>query len=75
VGNLNADGLTFPTGGSVDSNGNLFVADFLNNRVLEYLALFTGGTQLNSIFAFQNFRLLSRASLHTKCRKGLARDS
>jgi sugar lactone lactonase YvrE len=43
VGNLNADGLTFPTGGSVDSNGNLFVADFNNHRVLEYLAPFAGG--------------------------------
>ena len=32
-----------PTGGSTDSNGNLYVADLSNNRVLEYLAPFTGG--------------------------------
>jgi sugar lactone lactonase YvrE len=39
-----ADTLCTPTGGSLDSGGNLYVADFQNNRVLEYLGPFTGGT-------------------------------
>ena len=38
-----ADNLCSPTGGSNDLNGNLYVADLSNNRVLEYLAPFTGG--------------------------------
>jgi len=37
-----ADTLCSPTGGSLDSGGNLYVADFQNNRVLEYFGPFTG---------------------------------
>src|ERR1700676_5016799 len=33
-----ANNLCFPTGVAVDSNGDLYIADFENNRVLEYSA-------------------------------------
>lgn len=38
-----ADTLCSPRGVSLDPSGDLFVADSWNNRVLEYLAPFTGG--------------------------------
>lgn len=36
--------LSDPTGVAVDSNGNLYVADFFNNRVLEFNAPYKGRT-------------------------------
>ncbi len=43
LSNPTADTLCNVTGGSVDSSGNLYVADLSNNRVLEYFGPFTGG--------------------------------
>lgn len=42
-------GLSFPTGLMVDSNGNLFVADTRNNRILRYPKPFAQSAQSGSI--------------------------
>ncbi|MFZ0244129.1 MAG: hypothetical protein WAL68_00455, partial [Candidatus Binatus sp.] len=41
---ISADSLGEPEGVALDSNGNLYVSDEGNDRVLEYYAPFTGGT-------------------------------
>jgi len=46
----NASNLCFPRGVAVDSNGNLYVADTSNNRVLEYNTPFTSGTTAARVF-------------------------
>jgi sugar lactone lactonase YvrE len=47
---LNADGLNAPLGVALDGWGNLYVADFHNNRVLEYYAPLTAGAAANLVF-------------------------
>ena len=37
-GGLSANSLNYPTGVAVDANGHLYVADWINHRVLEYTA-------------------------------------
>ena len=48
--NPTAATLFSPTGVAVDSNGNLYVADFGNNRVLEYDSPFTTDTTADMVF-------------------------
>ena len=45
-----AANLCFPRGVAVDSNGNLYVADTSNNRVLEYNTPFISGTIADRVF-------------------------
>jgi sugar lactone lactonase YvrE len=45
-GGISASSLDFPTGGAVDKNGNLYVADRFNSRVLYYPAGSTTATRV-----------------------------
>ncbi len=45
-----AANLCFPRGVAVDSNGDLYVADTSNNRVLEYNTPFISGTIADRVF-------------------------
>ena len=49
-GGVSAKSLDFPWGVAVDANGNLYVADTVNNRVLEYNIPLTYGTTAHSVF-------------------------
>lgn len=49
-GGRSADSLDFPTGVAVDAGGNLYVADNLNNRVLEYNSPLTSDTTADRVF-------------------------
>ena len=42
--------LNYPKGVAVDASGDLYVADYLNNRVLEYTTPLTNGTTANLVF-------------------------
>src|SRR5258708_429927 len=53
-GGLGAASLRGPSGAAVDAHGNLFVADTLNNRVLEYDAPLTN-TTADRVFGQPNF--------------------
>lgn len=46
VNGVGPDSLCFPVGLGVDANGNVYVADTLNNRVLEYTTPFAGCASL-----------------------------
>ena len=46
IGGLSANGLDAPRGVALDSSGNLYVADLVNNRVLFYLAGSTTATRV-----------------------------
>jgi len=48
-GGVSASSLNFPSGVAVDSSGDLYVADALNNRVLEYNTPLTSSTA-NAVF-------------------------
>ncbi|MDE2022011.1 MAG: NHL repeat-containing protein, partial [Patescibacteria group bacterium] len=60
---LTQNGLRFPTSATVDNGGNLYIADFNNNRVLQYSAanLVMGGTA--SVVLGQNSFTTNVASL------------
>ena len=49
-GGASATSLNYPAGVGVDSNGNLYVADTLNSRVLEYDSPFTTDTTADRVF-------------------------
>jgi len=51
-GGISATAMNSPTGVDVDSNGNLYVADELNNRVLYFPA---GGTTATLVYGQPNF--------------------
>ncbi|MBI3597589.1 MAG: tandem-95 repeat protein, partial [Nitrospirae bacterium] len=53
-GGLSASSLNSPTGVAFDALGNLYVADYLNNRVLEYNSPLTNSTA-NLVFGQPNF--------------------
>jgi sugar lactone lactonase YvrE len=42
--------LNYPSGVAVDASGDLYVADYLNNRVLEYTTPLTNSTAANLVF-------------------------
>src|ERR1017187_93078 len=46
LGGLSASSLNFPSGVALDSSGNLYVADYVNNRVLFYLSGSTTATRV-----------------------------
>ncbi len=48
-GGVSDNSLCEPTGVAVDGSGNLWVADFANNRVLEYTAPLTPNTTANQV--------------------------
>ncbi|HWP47882.1 MAG TPA: hypothetical protein VNM22_12025 [Candidatus Limnocylindrales bacterium] len=50
TGGISASSLCLPIGIAVDSNGNLYVADFNNNRILEYNSPFTTDTIADKVF-------------------------
>lgn len=54
-GGLNANSLNGPEGAAVDPNGNLYVADSLNNRVLEYPNPFNQGVTAALVFGQPGF--------------------
>jgi sugar lactone lactonase YvrE len=49
-GGLSANSLSSPIGVAVDGSGDLYVADYFNNRVLEYDAPLTNGASANLVF-------------------------
>ncbi len=54
-GGLTANSLYNPTNVAVDSSGNLYVADFNNNRVLEYKTPLTTDTTADVVLGQGNF--------------------
>ena len=52
---VSANTLGLPGGVALDSQGNLFVADTYNNRVLEYFAPLTNGMDAGRVFGQANF--------------------
>jgi sugar lactone lactonase YvrE len=50
-----ADSLSFPNGMALDAQGNLYVADADNNRVLEYNAPLTSGMAASRVFGQADF--------------------
>ena len=54
-GGLSAASLSLPTGLALDRQGNLYVADYENNRVLEYDAPLTSHQQANRVFGQPDF--------------------
>ncbi|MGA9722394.1 MAG: hypothetical protein WBQ86_08070, partial [Candidatus Binatus sp.] len=54
-GGLTANSLGNPSGVALDSSGNLYVADYGNNRVLEYNTPFTTGTTADLVVGQANF--------------------
>ncbi|HEY2104173.1 MAG TPA: NHL repeat-containing protein [Candidatus Binataceae bacterium] len=68
-GGITAKSLNFPMGVAVDPRGNLYVADTLNSRVLEYLSPFTAGVTADRVFG-------QRGSFTTgKCNLGAAQPA
>jgi len=55
--NTNATALSRPTGLSFDSEGNLWVADAGNNRVLEFMPPFSTGMPASLVLGQSNFTL------------------
>ena len=49
-GGLSASSLNYPRGIAVDASGDLYVADYLNNRVLEYNTPLADGATANLVF-------------------------
>lgn len=73
-----SSGLCLPTGVAVDDKGNLYVADFVNNRVLEFDSPFSTDAVADRVFGQPNFssRLCSAASATSLCEPvGVAVDS
>jgi sugar lactone lactonase YvrE len=54
-GGLSAHSLSFPSHVALDAQGNLYVADHSNNRVLEYDAPLTAGATADRVFGQPNF--------------------
>src|SRR5258708_24796014 len=54
-GGLNANGLNDPFAVALDQQGNLYVADTFNNRVLEYDAPRTAGATADRVFGQPDF--------------------
>ncbi len=54
-GTPSASSLNFPTALGLDSQGNLYVADYGNNRVLEYNAPLSSGMPADRVFGQPNF--------------------
>ncbi|MEO8457002.1 MAG: NHL repeat-containing protein [Chloroflexota bacterium] len=54
LGGITASSLCLPTDVAVDSAGDLFVVDFNNNRVLEYLTPTTSDTVADQVFGQAN---------------------
>ena len=50
-----SSGLCFPTGLAFDSSGNLWVADYQNSRVLEFLAPFSSGQSASLVLGQSSF--------------------
>ena len=52
---LSASSLSSPSGVALDGQGNLYVADSINQRVLEYDTPLTGGTMADRVFGQPGF--------------------
>ena len=52
---ISANSLYLPTGVSLSAQGDLYVADYFNHRVLEYNAPLTTGTTADLVFGQPNF--------------------
>ena len=56
-GGLGASSLYYPSGVVVNATGNLYVADYLNNRVLEYNTPLTSSSGQRRVRAGRQLRL------------------
>jgi sugar lactone lactonase YvrE len=54
-GGVSAKGLSLPTGVALDAQGDLYVADYSNNRVLEYDAPLSSGMAAGRVFGQPDF--------------------
>ncbi len=54
-GGITANSLCNPDGVAVDSSGDVYIADQINNRVLEYQTPLTNGTTADMVFGQANF--------------------